>query len=58
MRIPLVAWYCSQCGRSIPIEDERTFEADRRAHLERHQRLYTSRKQGNVHDLRRGCGTE
>jgi hypothetical protein len=32
----VVSWYCSQCGKAIPIEEERTFEEDRRAHLQRH----------------------
>jgi hypothetical protein len=34
----IVAWYCSECGRAIPVEDERTLEQDRRTHLARHQR--------------------
>lgn len=32
-----VAWYCNLCNRSIPWEDERTFERDTQARLERHR---------------------
>lgn len=33
----IVARYCAECGRAIPIEDERTEARDWRAHLERHR---------------------
>ncbi len=33
----IVAWYCSACGRAIPIEDERTEERDWQAHIARHR---------------------
>jgi hypothetical protein len=36
-RIVEVAWYCSECGRTIPVADERIEDRDRRAHLERHR---------------------
>ena len=33
----VVSWYCALCGKAIPIENERTFDADRQAHLAWHR---------------------
>ena len=32
----VVGWYCPNCGKAIPIDDERTVDRDCQAHLDRH----------------------
>jgi hypothetical protein len=40
-----VAWYCNLCKRSVPFEDERTFEQVKQAHLARHRQRKARRPQ-------------